>query len=431
MGESCAEERINIIDMTDERLESLYQSVFQKLKNSNQESLMRFYNNLSRTEKEAFLMQLDLIDFTWLEKTIIENQSKKKSAKMIEPMDVLKIEEQKPLKTQFQKLGMEQLKKGHVAVVLLAGGQGTRLGLDGPKGTLNIGVTKPLYLFEIIISKLIKTVKNVGRWIDLYVMISEKNERATKEFFEYHNYFQYKKEHIIFFKQQMVPKVLLNGKIVLEEKGKVAMAPDGNGGWIEALKKCNLYTKIQRDNIKWINLISVDNPLFNIVDSAFLGAVFSQRAQLGIQVIEKSNPYENVGVVCKINNKPDVKEYYEMTKEEQEAVNDKNELCYRYGVILNYLFHVEALEQIENTSLPIHLAVKKVSYINEQGKKKVPKKENGYILERLALDMIHASDNVLLYEVDRKTNFAPIKNRTGIDSIESASKLLLENGYIL
>lgn len=417
--------------MREEGLESLYGAVFQKLKNSNQESLLRFYKNLSQTEKEAFLMQLDRIDYTWLEKAIIEKHSKKMSMDMIEPMDVLTMKGQEPFKAKYQELGMEQLKQGHVAVVLLAGGQATRLGLDITKGMLDIGITKPIYLFEIIISKLIKTVKDTGRWIDLYIMISEKNEQTTKEFFEYHNYFQYKKEHIIFFKQQMVPKVFFNGKIVLEEKGKIAMAPDGNGGWLDALKKCNLYTKLQRDNIKWINLISIDNPLYNIVDSAFLGAVIRHKTQLGIQVVEKLNPYENVGVVCKINNRPAVKEYYEMTKEEQEAVNDKNELCYRYGVILNYMFCVESLAQIENTSLPIHLAVKKMPYINEQGVKVVPAKENGYILEKLALDMIHAFDNVLSYEVERNTNFAPIKNRTGVDSIESARKLLLENGYIL
>lgn len=350
---------------------------------------------------------------------------------MIEPMDVLSLEDIKANKDRWHSLGMQALAKGHVAVVLLAGGLGSRLGLNAPKGMLDIGIRKPLYLFEIIVNKLKATSDYAGHCIDLYIMVNENNAEETENFFSEHSFFGYKKEHIIFFPQKMYPKYFFDGAPVLDQNGKPAMAPGGNGIWMEALKQSGLDKKMKEDGIQWINLISVDNPLYDIVDAVFLGALIEQEGQLGVQVVEKNHPAEKVGVICKKDGRPYVKEYYELTKEEQRAVNEKNELKYRYGVILNYMFRFSAAEAIQADSLPIHLAVKQIAYVNEDGNMVIPREDNGYIEERLALDMIGLFDHVMAYEIDRKKNFAPIKNRTGMDSMESAREMLKANGYDL
>lgn len=409
---------------------TLYRCVWNKLQQHDQQQLLDWYPSLNENEKKSLLLQLDEIDYKGLEQALHEEKKHGKND-LIKPMDVLKLGEIKKNKESFCALGRKEIEKGHVAVVLLAGGQATRLGSDSPKGMLDIGVTRPLYLFEIIVAKLKKTAEEAGRYIDLYIMVNSKNARETKNFFKGHNYFGYNRKHIIFFQQKMYPKVLFNGKLVLEQKSSVAMAPGGNGAWFEALQENCLVDKMKRDNIKWINLLSVDNPLYDIIDISFLGALIKQNGQLGVQVVEKNNPYEKVGVICKRKGRPYVREYYEMTKEELEAVNEKNELCFRYGVILNYMFKLSEMDKIKGSALPVHLAVKKIPFMNGDGKRVVPEKENGYIVERLALDMIHLFNHVLAYEVDRKRNFAPIKNRDGEDSIESARELLKYNGYEL
>lgn len=408
----------------------LYQCVRNKLQRHGQLQLLNWYDSLGEQEKQTLLLQLNEIDYRNLEQAFAEKE-KKDLFQPIEPMDVLKLTEIEKNREALQDLGIKEIRRGNVVVVLLAGGQGTRLGLNGPKGMLDIGVEKPLYLFEIIIKKLKRTADAAGCYIDLYIMVNERDAGETKRFFEKCGYFGYPEAHILFFQQKMYPKVFFDGKIVLEQKAQVAMAPGGNGAWFEALEENHFVERMRAGHIKWINLLSVDNPLYNIIDTAFLGALVKHGGQLGVQVVEKCSPYEKVGVICKKEGKPFVKEYYEMSREEQEAVNERNELCYRYGVILNYMFCFEAMENIHIADLPLHLAVKKIPFADHSGKTVEPEQENGYVVERLALDMIHLFDHVLAYEVDRQKNFAPIKNRYGVDSIESARKLLQDNGYVL
>lgn len=417
--------------MTDMEKNCLFGKLKKQLEQYEQSQLLSTYQSLNEEEKEQLLLQLDSIDFqTCLDSTCFETMQDD-TKEVTEPMQVMQLQEIEKKKHIFYKLGLEEISKGHVAVVLLAGGQGTRLGIKGPKGTLNIGLTRDLYLFEIIVSNLHKTVLEAGRYVDLYIMVNSLNEQETREFFENHDYFGYDPKHIIFFAQRMVPKLLFNGKMILSEKSEVATAPCGNGAWFEALRDNQLDKKMKKEHISWINLLSVDNPLYNIIDCSFLGALITQNAQMGVQVVEKVSPYEKVGVICRKNGRVAVKEYYEMTKEEQESRDDHNELCYKYGVILNYMFHMEELEKVNFSSMPIHYARKKMSYINEAGEKIIPNKENGYIMERLALDMLPFFEHVVAYEVEREKNFAPIKNKTGIDSVESARVLLQQNGYTL
>lgn len=411
--------------------DKLYQDIKVKMEKYGQQQLLRHYEELDEEEQLYLLKQLDAIPFQKINAMYLNRGKKENAVGITEPMEVMKLEESKKYETLFRETGMEAVRNGQVAVVLLAGGQATRLGINGPKGMFDIGITKHLYLFEVIIQKLLMTAQETSTYVDLYIMTNEKDENEVREFFDRHDYFGYPEAHMILFHQSMLPKLLFDGKMILEDKGCVAQAPSGNGAWIEALQNQYLLEKMKLDGVQFINLLSIDNPLYNIIDFTFLGALILREAQMGVQVVEKNSPYEKVGVICKRNGKPAVKEYYEMTKQEQEARNDKNELCYRYGVILNYLFRFDECYKTEVSFLPVHFAEKKMSYITEDGTASYPDKENGYVMERLALDMIQKHERVLAFEVDRESNFAPIKNKTGVDSVDSARKLLVKNGYQL
>ena len=180
--------------------------------------------------------------------------------------------------------------------------------------------------------------------------------------------------------------------------------------------------------VEWLNVFSVDNVLQKIADPIFVGAVLKHQCVSGSKVVAKADPYEKVGVLCLEDGKPSIVEYYEMTEEMIHLRDKQGKLLYNYGVILNYLFSVEALEKIVNENLPTHIVEKKIPYMDETGNVVKPEKPNGYKFETLVLDMIHRMDNCLSFEVEREKEFAPIKNATGVDSLESARVLMKKNG---
>ena len=188
---------------------------------------------------------------------------------------------------------------------------------------------------------------------------------------------------------------------------------------------------IKSKGIEWLNVFAVDNVLQQIADPLFIGAVVKSGSQSGGKVVSKADPNERVGVLCLEDGMPSIVEYYEMTPEMISRRNDDGELAYKYGVILNYLFSTEKLEQIMNQKMPVHVVEKKIPYMDENGNFISPEKPNGYKFETLVLDMVHMQDSCLPYEVVRSKEFAPIKNATGVDSVESARELLKENGVQL
>ena len=312
--------------------------------------------------------------------------------------------------------------------MLLAGGQGTRLGLEGPKGMLNIGVNKEIFLFERLIGNLMEVVEKTGAWIPLFIMTSEKNNEDTVTFFKEKNYFGYDPQYVFFFVQQMAPSVSYEGKFYMEEKYKVSTSPNGNGGWFISLVRAGLLDKVRELGVEWLNVFAVDNVLQKIADPVFVGAVLEHGCVCGAKVVAKADPNEKVGVLCLEDGKPSIVEYYEMTDEIIHSRDESGKLLYNYGVILNYLFQVDTLVKIVDQNLPLHVVEKKIPYLNEDGEYVKPEQPNGYKFETLVLDMIHMMDNCLSFEVERDKEFAPIKNATGVDSLESARNLMKKNG---
>ncbi len=407
-----------------------YEEAKNYLSKFGQEHILKCYDELSPAEQASLLAQIDLIDLSVLENLDNDNNISSKRGKF-EPLGAATIDDIAANSESYEKTGLEALRAGKVAAVLLAGGQGTRLGFDKPKGMFNIGVSRELYIFECLISNLMDVVKQTGTWIPLYIMTSEKNHDDTVEFFEKMGYFGYNSEFVRFFIQDMAPSVDFNGKIYMEDKGRISMSPNGNGGWFSSLLRAGLMEDIKEKGVEWLNVFAVDNVLQRIADPLFIGAVIESGMQSGSKVVSKADPDERVGVLCLEDGMPSIVEYYEMTDEMRTLRDENGDLSYRFGVILNYLFNVEKLLEISGKKLPVHIVDKKIPYMNENGEMISPEKPNGHKFETLVLDMVHMQDSCLAYEVVRNREFAPVKNSSGVDSVDSARELLKENGVKL
>lgn len=401
----------------------------EKLEKYGQNHLLKYFDELSPKEQDALLTQIKETDFSVITKITNKTEENKKS--VITPIEAMTLDEINKDKEHLKSLGLENIRAGKVGAVLLAGGMGTRLGSDHPKGMCDIGLTKPVYIFERIIENLFDVVNEAKTWIHLFIMTSDKNHEDTTAFFAEKNYFGYDKEHIHFFRQDMAPASDYNGKIFLEEKSRLATSPNGNGGWFSSLQNAGLIDLMHKEGITWINVFAVDNVLQRIADPCFIGATIAKNCSCGSKVVRKANPDEKVGVMCLENNHPSIIEYYELTDELRDTVTANGEPAYNFGVILNYLFEISHLEKIADNELPLHVVEKKIPYLDENGTLIKPEDVNGYKFESLILDLIRLFDNCLPFEVERNKEFAPIKNKTGVDSIESARKLLAENGVIL
>lgn len=399
------------------------------LKRFGQEQILRYWGELNESEKKSLEAQVRGTDWSVLENLAHpENLSGKGK---IEPISGLRAKEIEARREEFFALGKEAIKKGKVGAVLLAGGQGTRLGTDAPKGTFDIGITRPLYIFQQQIENLLEVTNECDAYVPLYVMTSEKNNDETVAFWKEKNYFGYPAQYVRFFKQDMAPAVDFSGKVILEGKANIALSPNGNGGWYSSLARCGLLSEIRARGIEWLNAFAVDNVLQRIADPVFVGACIAEGVNCGSKVVCKAEPHEKVGVLCLEDGKPNIIEYYELTEEMANARDEKGDLQYIYGVILNYLFRLEKLDEVADAKIPVHVVKKKVPYLSEAGELVKPQTENGYKFETLILDMIKLMETCLPFEVVREREFAPIKNRTGVDSVETARELLQKNGIVL
>ena len=395
-----------------------------KIKETNQKYLMGLIGKQIPKKLEE---QIDGMDWSNLDH--LESREQKRGE--ITPIGAMELSEIEAKKDEFESAGLEAIKACKVGAILLAGGQGTRLGFDKAKGMYNIGVTRELYIFEQLIENLKKVTNKAGAWVPLYIMTSDKNDEQTRAFFEEHNFFGYNKDFVKFFVQEMVPAVDFDGNVLMEAEDSLAMSPNGNGGWYKSLVKAGLDKDLEEKGVEWLNVFAVDNVLQQIADPVFVGATLASGCVSGAKVVRKCDPYERVGALCLEDGKPSIVEYYELTPEMAEANGDNGSLLYGFGVILNYIFRVDKLNEIANSALPLHIVEKKVPYLDENGTFVKPETPNAYKFETLILDMIYMMDNCLSFEVDREKEFAPVKNATGVDSVESARELLKKNGITI
>ena len=380
-----------------------------------------------KVENEELADQILHIDFERL-KTLDEE--------ITHPCCICNIEDISPVKAinpdkkdkkeieEYIKLGEDVVKSGHFAIGIMAGGQGTRLGHNGPKGTFKLelnGETKSL--FEIIVDKLKNAYEKYNVYLNCYIMTSPENNKETVAFFEKNNYFNYPKEYIKFFMQEDLPLLNKKGKLILGEDGLIKLASEGNGGIFYSMSKKGIIDDMKSKNIKWIFIGSVDNLLVKYVDTLLLGLAIKQNVNIATRTVIKNSPNERVGVLCKKNGKVKVIEYTEVPKEMMVATDEAGEFLYGESHIMCNLFSLEAIEKASTKELKYHVAVKKIKYIDENGKLVNPTEPNCYKFEKFVFDSFGLFDEIAILRGKREEDFAPIKNAEGQDSPETAKKL--------
>ena len=397
------------------------------LKKYGQEHLLNHYAELDEQKKETLLKQINHIDFELVNKLYDSTKEQKINTNdKITPIDYLDKFKLNDQYKYYESIGKKAIKEGKLAAVTMAGGQGTRLGHSGPKGTYDIGLDSHKSLFELLADNLKEEGKKYDVIIPWFIMTSRENNKDTVEFFEKHRYFGYKKDkNIFFFEQGELPMMDTEGKILIGEDGLIKLAADGHGGIYESLVKSKMTNKMRELGIEWVFIGGVDNCLVKMVDPVLMGIAIDKKVTVACKSVVKANPHEKVGVFCRRNGRPNVIEYSEITDEMAEATDENGELLYGESHILCNLFSIDAIERMGAEPLPYHVAFKKAKYIDKDGNLVVPDSPNAYKFEAFLFDAFSEVDDMAVLRVKREEEFAPVKNsdEKGVDCPKTAREL--------
>lgn len=394
------------------------------VKKYNQEHLLYFYNELSQEEQNKLIEQILKIDFEKI-LTLYINSLKPDNISNINISPIPHIEKDKLTNNEIDyyfKIGEAAIKNNEVAIVTMAGGQGTRLGYKGPKGTYMLNL-KPIKksLFQILSENIMQTNLKYNIILPWYIMTSEENDSATKSFFEINNFFDYPKEKITFFKQNKLPLINLDGKLILQEPYLIKEASNGNGNVFKSMKNNGIIDDLEKKNIKWISFGGIDNVLLKNIDPLFLGLTIANNMLIGSKSIFKREPLEKTAVYCLKDGKPAILDYNDITLELSESkIVGTNTYLYREANMLSHIMNINAVKKSANINLKYHRAFKKNSFVNEEGVKQVPDKPNTFKFENFIFDAFSYFDNMLLLRVNEDEEFAPIKDFTGLYNPDTA-----------
>lgn len=394
------------------------------LKKYNQEHLLHFYDELSEEEKNKLINQILSINFKKI-LTIYKNSFNSNYDQNIKVSPIPHIEKDKLSYNEinyYSKIGEAIIKSHQFAVVTMAGGQGTRLGYKGPKGTYMLNL-KPVKksLFQITAENIMENNKKYNTILPWYIMTSEENDAPTKAFFEINNFFGYPKEKIKFFKQNKLPIINIDGKLILQEPYLIKEASNGNGNVFKSMKNNGIIDDLENQHIKWVSFGGIDNVLLKNFDPLFLGLTIVNNLSIGSKSIFKKEPLEKTAVYCLKNDKPAILDYDCIDLELSESkISNTNTYLFREANILSHIMSLDAIKKSATLDLYYHRAFKKNSFVNEEGVKQVPDKPNTFKFENFIFDAFSYFDDMLLLRVDANKEFAPIKDFTGIYNPETA-----------
>ena len=393
-----------------------YQEAEKLLAKCSQEHVLKHWKKLNKKEREALLEQIATIDPKSVERckdalgkgAEVPDSSKGKAPKVA----VLK---GKKL-AEARAAGEVELSEGRVAALLVAGGQGSRLGYDGPKGCYEIGPITNAPLFYFHARKILARSIRYGASIPFYVMTSEANNAATVQCFEENDYFGLNPDDVFFFTQGMWPGMSAEGKIILDQPGHIFMSPDGHGGLLAALKRSGALADMKKRGIKSVFFFQVDNPLVEIADPAFIGYHVMNKSEYSLKLCAKRDPKEKVGMPMRFGDTYRMVEYTEMTDEQCNRKDKSGKLYFLYGSPAIHVFDRAFLEREAARPMPLHLAFKKIPYVDEKGALVKPSEPNGYKFEKFIFDILPNAKTATFLAFDPKDEFSPVKNAEGADS---------------
>jgi UDP-N-acetylglucosamine/UDP-N-acetylgalactosamine diphosphorylase len=395
-----------------------------------QEHLFGHYEGLAPADQDILVQQILSVDFAQLAglyRDLVQNQSGPGSREVIEPLRAAPWEDFSITeRATLANMGMRALREGKVAAFLVAGGQGTRLGHNGPKGVFDIGLPSRKSLFQLQAERILRLSRQAGKTIPWYIMTSEENHAETTGFFKERRFFGLAERDVFFFKQGEMPVVDADGKLLLASKGRLSMGPNGNGGCFLALAKSGALEDMKKRGIEHVFFYSVDNALVRVCDPHFVGFAISQGKPASSKAVIKAQPEEKVGVLCLRNGKPSVLEYSEMTEEMIYSKTADGRYLYDSANIAMHLFTRAFLEAHAGASLPFHVAHKKIAHVDADGGTVTPSAPNAYKFELFMFDLFPMAGEMAALLVRREEEFAPVKNKDGVDSPASARALLLD-----
>jgi len=402
-----------------------------KLKKYNQQEIIDLLNILNNDEKEKIYNQVINLDFEQIDNLYNELSKKEKvgtdSVEEIVALNKDKLSQEELKK--YNTIGEEIIRNNQYALVTMSGGQGTRLGFDKPKGEFLVNINPhPKFLFEVLANKLEEVNEQYNVTIPWYIMTSTENDNEIKHFFAEHENFGYPKESVKFFKQEDLPLITENKKLILGKDKLIKEAANGNGGIFNAMYKNNILVDMEQKGIKWIFIGSIDNVLLKIADTTLIGLAIDRKVEIATKSLVRNSPDEKVGAICKSNGKIKVIEYSEMSDEMKNKRNGDGELTFGESHIMCNLFSLNALNILADKKLPYHIAHKKAEYLDINGEIVKPTEPNIYKFETFIFDSWEYFDNIAILRGKREEDFAPIKNKEGVDSPKTAIELY--NNYI-
>ena len=417
-----------------------YRTIARKLQRLGQSHVLRFWDKLNSTSRQRLLSQIEKIDFDLITRLTRERLDTGRESSLkgsLEPTPIITLAYQRQHKAEVAErraLGEKALRAGKVAALLVAGGQGSRLGFEGPKGAFPIGPISNKTLFQLHAEKLLAVGRRYGVTIPWYIMTSEPNDTETRRFFAHHRFFGLHKQQVFFFQQGQMPALDADGKLILDAPDHLFMNPDGHGGTLMALQKSDALRDMHRRGIEEIFYFQVDNVLLNLCDPLFIGYHVAAHAEMSAKVCAKRDAHEKMGVVGKINGRTRVIEYSDMSAADKEARLSDGTLKYNYGNLAIHLFKRSFIEREVDDGqpagpagrLPWHVAHKRIPYIDASGKLVNPQEPNGYKFETFIFDALGDARAVVLMEVDRRDEFSGVKNAEGDDSPATARADLID-----
>ncbi len=401
---------------------------------ASQEQILRYFDELDNAGKENFVSQLEAIDWKLIPRLAQEYVLKRPETTIPDDLSPAEFFPLHPADAAMEKLyadavaeGEKLLRDGKICCLTVAGGQGTRLGFDGPKGTYPIGPVTDLTLFEYFAGAIARAGEKYGKKINWFLMTSPINREATEKFFREKNFFGLDREQVFFFTQGTMPAFGRDGKLLLSGKGSLSLSPDGHGGTLLALRRSGALDKMIADGNEYISYFQVDNPLVPVVSPLFAGLHALEKSEMSAIMLSKTNSKEKLGNFCVSGGKVQIIEYSDLPDELAEKRNPDGSLAFVAGSPAIHMLSRTFVEKLTSggaLQLPWHRADKKIPCLDEAGNLITPEEPNGVKLESFIFDALPMAQKVMILEGDRKEIFAPTKNATGVDSAESCREMI-------